>query len=109
MKKITINFITVALFLSISVHAAPVAHNNNAVAQDAGVEHRVDPFGFAIVLGGVVAFIGAGVIGGVIQQKQSKKKLVASRKKKAKAALRKRAEAEYAHRHMPHKWRMLQP
>jgi hypothetical protein len=109
MKKVIINLITSVLFLSISVHAAPVAHNNNAVAQDAGVEHRVKTAGYYLALGVVVAFVGTGAVAGHFSEKKYKEKLVARRKKKAKAALRKRAEAEYAHRHMPHKWRMLQP
>jgi predicted histidine transporter YuiF (NhaC family) len=124
MKKSTISLITSALFLSIGVHAAPVAHNDNVITpQVERDEGRPVKTAFlapiaAVIIGGMVVAGVAVVIGEttaiIIVTKEKKRKQAARKKQKkikkaAKKALRKRAEAEYAHRHMPHKWRMLQP
>jgi hypothetical protein len=110
MKKSTISLITSALFLSIAVHAAPVAHNNNATAQVKSSDVKVSFV--VIVIGAGVAVMAGGFAVAILEDKDRKKVVAKKRKKKAvkkaaKAALRKRAEAEYAHRHMPHKWKML--
>jgi hypothetical protein len=114
MKKITINFIIVALFLSIGVQAAPMAHNNKVITQvERDEAHPVKTAfiisGTALIVSGILIAMGSGGVATGLSLRSNKieKKHLARRKKKAKAALRKRAEAEYAHRHMPHKWKML--
>jgi hypothetical protein len=107
MKKSTISLITSALFLSIGVHAAPVAHNNAAVQIERDVTTAA--LGLIIIVGSVTAAVGYTATITVINR-LDRKKFIAKRKKKAakkaaKAALRKRAEAEYNYRHASHKRR----
>jgi hypothetical protein len=110
MKKLNTILMTLILLLSITVRAAPVVNNNNAVAQGDKVEeeHRVKVF---LVPGGLmlIALVPVGtaaVLSSIVGKPYRERKAErAKRRKEAKKALRKRAEAEYAYRHASHKQR----
>jgi hypothetical protein len=104
MKKLHTILMTLILLLSIGVHAAPVAHNNAATqVKSSGAKASVV---FMIAAGVGMAASGFGVA--ILEHKDRKKIVAKKHKKEAKKAarilLRKRAEAEYAHRHASHKY-----
>jgi hypothetical protein len=97
MKKLNIILMILALLLSIGVRSAPVESSGAKVSFA------------ALIIGLSVATIGVGVVAIVLNEKEKKEALAKKRKKKrkkkaVKAALRKRAEIEYDHRHASHKW-----
>jgi hypothetical protein len=101
MKKLNTILMILALLLSIGVRSAPV--------ESSGAKVSVIISGTALIVSGILVGLGVGGVttGLSLRSKKMEKKRrakIKKIKKKARAALRKRAEAEYDHRHAPHRW-----